>query len=159
MAKQRQSSSSRALASASAAGRWRQRQRQGVDVHAHRTRQGGGGSSEQQGVGGCRAECTTSASAGRKAGRLQGGRQGVGVCRAEGRASAGRKAERRQLASSTGKISGGSRAIRQGVTTGQQDAGCSTAGAMTGSRTHDDGRTRQGATAKRGATMAGAMAA
>ena len=47
----------------------------------------------------------------------------------------------------------------QGVTTGQQDAGSLTAGAMTGSRTHDDGRTRQGATAKRGVTMAGAMAA
>ena len=53
-----------------------------------------------------------------------------------------------------GRVSAG-----QGVTAGQQDAGSSTAGAMTGSRTHDDGRTRQGAPAKRGATMAGAMPA
>ena len=75
-------------------------------------------------------------SAGRKAGRLQGGRQSVGSwLRQQGRSAV--------AAGRYGRAPAG-----QGVTTGQQDAGSSTAGAMTGSRTHDDGRTRQGVTAK-----------
>ena len=104
-----------------------------------------------------------SAAAGRKAGRrrLQGGRQSVGSLqggRQGGRQSVGSWL-RRQGRSAVAARRYGRASAGQGVTTGQQDAGSSMARAMTGSRTHDNGRTRQGATAKRGATMGGAMAA